>query len=218
VLLFFGSSITFAVGLLAAFIPGLAHVTIHSYFLNVPNPPFGPYISYPSLDFSTHIYTTSLLVSAIGGLIGLFALFGKSKQSYIDVIAIAVASMGLMLPVVSATDTRASFPELIQFDVSWIGSFLVFVSVCLMFLGLAIKKPTVPRVTFLSVPMLLKGYSTKPLLVLTNNLQLSGFRTGVTSPIILLMLSLMVAGYLFMVWGVLRFFYPKSKENNKTVK
>jgi hypothetical protein len=211
VLLFFGSFITLAVGLLAAFIPGLAYVTVHRYFLDVPNPPFGPYVDYPPLDFATHIYTTRLLVSAIGGLIGLFALFGKNKQSYIGVIAIAVASIGLMLPV---TDTRASIPELTQFDVSWIGSFLVLVGVCLMFLGLAIKKPNVPRVTFLSVPLLLAGYSIKPLLVLTNNLQ---FRVGV-SPISLLILSLMVAGHLLLIWGVLMIFYPKNKENNKTVK
>jgi len=184
-------------------------------FLDVPNPPFGPYVSYPSLDFSTHIYTTRLLISAIGGLIGLFALFGKSKQSYIGVVAIAVASMGLMLP---ATDTRATFPEMRLIDVPWIGSFLVLVGVCLMFLGLAIKKLNVPRVTFLSVPLLLAGYSIKPLLVLTNNLSLSGFRAGFTSPISSLMLILMLAGHLLMIWGVLRIFYPKSKENNNTAK
>jgi hypothetical protein len=66
--------------------------------------------------------------------------------------------MGLMLP---ATDTRATFPEMSLIDVPWIGSFLVLVGVCLMFLGLAIKKLNVPRVTFLSVPLLLAGYSIK---------------------------------------------------------
>lgn len=215
VLLFFGSSITLVVGLLAAFIPGIAYVTVHKYFLDVPNPPFGPYVSYPSLDFGTHIYTTRLIVSAVGGLIGLFALFGKSKRSYIGVLAIAVASMGLMLP---AMDTRMTFPEMSLIDVPWTGSFLVLVGVCLMFLGLAIKKPNVPRVTFLSVPLLLAGYSIKPLLVLTNNLQKSGVVAGFTSPISLLMLILMLAGHLIMIWGVLRIFYPKSNENSKPVK
>lgn len=214
-LLLFGSSVTLAVGLLAAFIPGLAYVTLHSYFLDVANPPFEPYISYQTLDFSTHLYTARLLISAVGGLIGLFALFGKNKQSYIWVTAIAVASMGLMLPVM---DTRITFPEMVLVDVPWIGSFLVLVGVCLMFLGLAIKKINVPRVTFLCVPLLLAGYSMKPLLVLTNNLQVSGFRTGFTSPISSLMLSLMLAGHLLMVWGVLRIFYPKNKAHNTTVK
>lgn len=212
--LFLGSSVTLAVGLLAAFVPGLAYVTVHSYFLDVPNPPFGPYVSYPPLDFATHMYTARLLVSAIGGLIGLFALFGKSKRSYIGVVAIAVANVGLILPV---TDTRATFLEIILVDVPWVGSFLVLVGVCLMFLGLTVKKFGVPRVTFLSVPLLLAGYSVRPLLVVTNNLQVSGFSVGFTSPISSLTLVLMVAGYLLMVWGVLRFFYPKNKENNKTV-
>jgi hypothetical protein len=214
--LFLGSSVTLAVGLLAAFVPGLAYVTVHSYFLDMPNPPFGlPYVSYPPLDFATHLYTVRLLVSAVGGLIGLFALFGKSKQSYIGVMAIAIASIGLMLPV---TDTRITFPEMALIDVPWVGSFLVLAGVCLMFLGLAMKRLSVPRVTFLSVPLLLAGYSVKPLLVLTNNLQLSGFKTWSTNPTSLLMLSLIVAGCLLMIWGVLRFFYPKNKENNKTVK
>jgi hypothetical protein len=212
--LFLGSSITLALGLLAAFVPGLAYVTVHSYFLDMPNPPFGlPYISYPPLDFATHMHTASLLVLAVGGLIGLFALFGKSKQSYIGVMAIAVANFGLMLPV---TDTRVTFPEMVLFDVPWVGSFLVLVGVCLMFLGLTMKKLNVPRVTFLSIPLLLTGYSVKPLLVLTNNLQPSGFRTGFTSPVSSTILILMIAGYLFMTWGILRIFYPRNKESTRT--
>ena len=119
-----------------------------------------------------------------------------------------------MLPV---TDTRATIPEMSLIDVPWVGSFLVLAGVCLMFLCLTVKKLSVPRVTFLSVPLLLAGYSVKPLLVLTNNLQLSGFRTWSTNPISLLMLGLMVAGYLLMIWGVLRIFYPKNKANNRTV-
>ena len=133
ILLFFGSSIILVVGLLAAFIPGIAYVTVHGYFLDVPNPPFGPYVSYPPLDFATHIYTVSLLVSATGGLIGLFSLFGKNKRSYIGVFAIAVANVGLMLPV---TDIRATLLEIILVDVPWVGSFLMLAGVCLMFLGL----------------------------------------------------------------------------------
>jgi hypothetical protein len=206
--LFLGSSVTLAVGLLAAFVPGLSYVTLHSYFLDVPNPPFGlPYVSYPPLVFATHMYTARLLVSATGGLIGLFALFGKSKQSYIGVVAIAVANVGLMLPVI---DTRLTFPEMSLIDVPWVGSFLVLSGVCLMFLGLTMHKVSVPRVTFLSVPLLLAGYSVTPLLVLTNNLQLSGFRTWSTNPISLLMLSLMVAGYLLMTWGCFKDLLPKK--------
>ena len=214
-LLFFGSFMTFAVGLLVAFVPGLAYVTVHKFWLDVPNPPYGlPYVSFQPLDFSTHIYTAKYFVSVVGGLIGLFALFGKSKQSYLGVLAIAVANLGLMLPALSRI---TPFMDMIIIDVPWIGSFLVLVGVCLMFLGLTLPKTNVPRVTFLSVPLLLVGYSIPSLLVLTNNLQVSGFTAGFTSPISSLMLFLIVAGYFLMVWGVLRIFYPKNNENNKTV-
>lgn len=203
-LLLFGSSITLAIGLLTAYVPGLAYVTVYRYFLDVSNPPFGlPYVSYPPLDISTHLYTNILLVSATGGLIGLIGLFWKSKQSYIEVAAIGVASIGLMLPV---TNRRLSFPELSIFDVRWIGFFLVLVGICLMFLGLAIKETNVPRVTFLSVPLLLAGYFIRPLLILTNNLQ------GFTNPTSTLMLILMVTGHLLMIWGVLKILLPKIRE------
>jgi hypothetical protein len=203
-LLLFGSAITLAVGLLTAYIPGLAYVTVYKYFLDVPNPPFGlPYVTYPPLDISTHLYTNILLVSATGGLLGLIGLFWKRKQSYIGVAAIGVASIGLMLPV---TNNRISFPELSVFDVRWIGFFIVLVGICLMFLGLAIKETNVPRVTFLSVPLLLAGYSIRPLLVLTNNLQ------GFTSSINMLMLILMVTGYLLMIWGIVKILLPKIRE------
>ena len=214
-LLFFGSFMTFAVGLLVAFVPGLAYVTVHKFWLDVPNPPYGlPYVSFQPLDFSTHIYTAKYFVSVVGGLIGLFALFGKSKQSYLGVLAIAVANLGLMLPALSRI---TPFMDMIIIDVPWIGSFLVLVGFCLMFLGLTLPKTNVPRVTFLSVPLLLVGYSIPSLLVLTNNLQVSGFTAGFNSPISSLMLFLIVAGYFLMVWGVLRIFYPKNNENNKTV-
>ena len=214
-LLFFGSFMTFAVGLLVAFVPGLAYVTVHKFWLDVPNPPYGlPYVSFQPLDFSTHIYTAKYFVSVVGGLIGLFALFGKSKQSYLGVLAIAVANLGLMLPALSRI---TPFMDMIIIDVPWIGSFLVLVGVCLMFLGLTLPKTNVPRVTFLSVPLLLVGYSIPSLLVLTNNLQVSGFTAGFNSPISSLMLFLIVSGYFLMVWGVLRIFYPKNNENNKTV-
>ena len=214
--LFLGSSVTLAVGLLAAFVPSLAYVTVHKFWLDLPNPPYGlPYVVYQPLYFATHIYTARYFVSAVGGLTGLFALFGKSKQSYLGVIAIAVANLGLLLPAFSYRITP--FMDMIIIDVPWIGSFLVLVGVCLMFLGLTLPKTNVPRVTFLSVPLLLVGYSIPSLLVLTNNLQVSGFTAGFTSPISSLMLFLIVAGYFLMVWGVLRIFYPKNNENNKTV-
>ncbi|MFA5365684.1 MAG: hypothetical protein WC325_10940 [Candidatus Bathyarchaeia archaeon] len=215
-LLFSGSSITLIVGLLAAFIPGLAYVTVHSYFVYVPVHPYGlPYVYYPSLDFSTHIYTTRLFISALGGLIGLLAMFGKSKQPLIGAFSIAVASLGLMLP--ATGDMRLTFPEMRLFDVPWIGSFLVVVGVSLMFLGLTTKKPHVLRVTLLSVPLLLVVYSINPLFVLNNYLPWSIFGALSTSPINLLMWVLTLTGHLLMIWGALRGVSPNLGEQAKNV-
>jgi hypothetical protein len=202
--LFFGSSITLVVGLLAAIVPGLAYVTVQTnYFVDrIAHPNGIASIYYQSLDFTTHIYTTRLLISAIGGLIGLLAMFGKSKHPIIGTFAIVVASLGLMLP--ATGDLRITIPEARLFDVPWIGSFLVVVGVSLMFLGLAIKKRNVPRATFLSVPLLLVVYSLYPILVLFDYLPQTVFGALFISPINLLMLVLMVAGHLLMIWGALR--------------
>ena len=207
-LLFCGSSITLVVGLLAAFVPGLAYVTVHSYAMDVPVNPYGlPYVYYLPLDFGTHLYTMRLFVSAIGGLIGLLAMFWKSKEGYIGASAIALASLGFMLP--ATGDMRLTFPEMRLFDVPWAGSFLVLVGICLMFLGLAIKKPNVPRATFLSVPLLLVVYSIRPLFVLSNFLPWIVFGAIMfNNPINWLMWFLMLAGHLMMIWGAIKGLLP----------
>ena len=97
-LLLFGSAITLAVGLLTAYIPGLAYVTVYKYFLDVPNPPFPPYVSYPPLDISTHLYSAKLLVSATGGLIGLMGLFWKKTTNKAAIVgAISSIMVALLL-------------------------------------------------------------------------------------------------------------------------
>ena len=201
-LLFLGSIITLSFGLLAAFVPGLAYVTVQSYFMDTPVSILGlPRVYYPPLELGVHMNTAKLFISAIGGIIGLFSLLeGKAKPSYIGFAAICVANLGLMLP---TRDTRISFPEMRNFDVPWIGFFLVLVGVSIMFLGYAMKKRSVPRITLLSVPLLLVVYSLNPLFVASNYLPWIVFG-ALGSPVQLLTWSLILAGHLLMIWGALK--------------
>ena len=200
--LFFGSFIILTVGLLVAFVPGLAYATVHSYFLDIPNPPFGlPYVQYQSLDFSTHIYTIRFLVSAIGGLIGLFALLGKNRKAYLGVTAIGIAIMGLMFP--ATGDMRISFPEMRLSDAPWIAAFIITVGICLMFIGLTIKKEHVPKASFLSLPLLLAVYSIPPILIMFNYLPWIVFGAVSFNPISLLIWFIPFASFLLMAWGAL---------------
>ena len=201
-LLFCGSCLTLVVGLIAAYNPGVAYVTVHSYHLDASVNPYGlPYVSYPSMDFNTHIFTLKYLVCAVGGLVGLLALFKRNTHSDLGVFAIAVTSVGLMLP--ATGDTRLTFPEMRLFDVAWIGSFLVVMGLSLMFMGLMTEKKVGPRVSILSVPLLLTVYSINPLLVLVNYLPWIVFGASI-SPINVLMLFLMLIGHLVMIWGIFK--------------
>ena len=200
-LLFCGSFITLTVSLLAAFVPGLAYATVHSYFQDVPNPYGLPYVQYQSLDFSAHIYTIRFLVSAIGGLIGLFTLLGKNKKAYIGVVAIGIAIMGLMFP--ATGDMRISFPEMRLSDAPWIAAFIITVGICLMFMGLTIKKGHVPKASFLSLPLLLAVYSIPPILIMFNYLPWIVFGAPTNNPINLLIWFIPFASFLLMAWGAL---------------
>jgi hypothetical protein len=207
-LLFCGSSITLVVGLLAAFIPGLAYVTVISHFVGLPS------VHYLPLSFSAHLLTMRLFVSAISGLIGLLAMFWKNKQSYIGALAITVASLGFMLP--ATGDMRLTNPMTRLFDVPWAGSFLVLVGICLIFLGLTIKKPNVPRATFLSVPLLLVAYSIHPLFVLSNFLPWIVFGAIMfNNPINWLMWFLMLAGHLIMMWAAIKGSLPNRQRKEQ---
>ena len=200
-LLFCGSSITFATSLLAAFVPGLAYATVYSYFMDKPNPYGLPYVQYQSIDFISHLYTGRFLLSAVGGLIGLLALLGKNKKTYLGVVAIATASLGLMLP--AANDMRITIPEARLFDIPWSGALAIAVGICLMFAGLTVKKDHVPKASFLSLPLLMASYSIPPILVLFNYLPWIVFGTAPLDPVNALVWLIPFVSLLLMIGGAL---------------
>jgi hypothetical protein len=199
-LLFAGASIALIAGLLGAFVPGIAYATVYVYFLDGPNPYGLPEVVYESLIFSSHIYTARLVMSAMGGLIGLFALFPK-KKVYIGVGAIAVASFGLMLP--AFNDMRGTISEVRLVDTPWIGGLVIILGICLMFLGLTLKNDRVPKASFLGVPMLLTVSSIQPILVAFNCLPRAVF--GLPTPTLINVISWFVffAAVLLLIWGSL---------------
>ncbi len=201
ILLFSGSSLTVCASLLAAFVPGLAFLSVHSFFIDVPNPPYGlPYVSYQSLNLSTHIYTARFIFAALGGFLGLVAVTWKHKQTLIGAFAIAATGFGLISPAYG--DKRATFPEMLLFDVPWIGTILVLVGLSLMFLGLSIHKSGLPRWSFLGIPILLTAYAIYPSLVSAGFLPWIVFG-NIANPFNMLMLLLMIAAPLLMIWGIL---------------
>jgi hypothetical protein len=185
------------VGLLAAFIPGIAYATVYSYFLDGPNPLGLPEVAYEPVVFSAHTYTVRFVMSAMGGLIGLFALVLKNKKVYLGVGAIAVSSFGLMLP--AFNKMRVTIPEVRLFDVPWIGAVTIIVGICLMFLGLSLKKEHIPKASFLSLPLMLAVYLIQPILIAFNYLP----RVIFGNTFNLLNWFVFLAAILLMIWGLL---------------
>lgn len=209
-LLFFGSITILIFSLLTAVMSGLAFVTVQS---NMLTETYSVY--YQPLAFGVHMNTVKMVISAIGGLAGLFALLEhKNKPAYVGFTAIAVASLGLILP--AASHTVYKIPEVIYFDVPWIGVLLVLVGVSILFIGLALKKPNVPRITLLSVPLLLAVYLIRPLFVLFNFLTLSVFVAHGDVSWWLGVLTL--AGHLLMLVGTIYAIKPSNVERLKTNK
>jgi hypothetical protein len=196
-----GSIIVLTLGLLSAFMPGIAYVTVQSYFMDTQNPYGLPTVNYLPIVFSLHMYTIKFLICAIGGVIGILTLSLKKNTFTVGFIATVFASVGLLLP--GFGDTRITFPEMSLFDVPWIGSLLVLIGTILMFSGLVAQKHRVSLLTFLSVPILLAAYSIPPIFILLDYLPWAYFGSAY-SIASLLIWSLMVVGCTLMLLTILK--------------
>ena len=187
-------------GLLAAFIPGLAYVTVLSDFSRIP---YNFNVRYFALTLDVHMFTLKLAVCAIGGATGLFSVLrSKISAGYVSFAAIAAIALGLELP--AWRDVRTIYiPEIFPFEVPWIGFLLVLVGSLVMFLSLALKNPKVHCLALLSVPLLLISYSTTPIMVLINYFPKIVFGSVFSFGSVLLS-TMGLVGQLLMLWGTFK--------------
>jgi len=205
-LFLFGSGFALVFGLLAAFTPGLAYLTVLTNFFSLP--PETSIRFYP-FAFGVHMFTLKLLLCSIGGAIGLFSLLErKSKQRYSNFTAIGIAALSLTLPAFPPVEERGLL-EMHYFDMPWIGFLLVLAGVSVMFLALTLKNPKVPRIALLSVPLLLISYSAAPTMVLISYFPRIVF-DGMFSDGSILIATLNLIGCLLLVWGAYKAAKPST--------
>ena len=191
-----GSTIALFFGALTAFSPGLAYITRY-YML----PEDSLFFTHPIFEFSVHIFTYKLLISAAGGLIGVLSFFASQKRLYVASAGVMLGAFGLLWPA----------PMTIHEDnVPWIGFLITLAGVLTMFLGLAAGNSRVPRVTFLSVPLLLALNLLGSAVAISNNLQ---FFYILYRNIAFWILQ--VLGYSLIIWGTVKGMTLPRKEQVK---
>jgi len=181
VLMILGGAMALIFGLLTAFIPGLAYVEVWV---------FSPFITTPavvhfSFDFQIHGFTFGLLVSSVGGLLGLTAaLTPVNRRAYLGFMGDFLGILGFFLGILGflfyPPSSYVTIPEFHFFDVPWVGVCLTLAGVSVMFIGSMVKSEGWHRLTLLGIPLLLTSWLTYPLLIAINNrpLLLSIYRSG----------------------------------------
>ena len=175
VFVFLGGFMSVVFGMLSAFIQGLAYVT--AYF-----PPLGmgpPVIGFWDYQFQIHGFTFGMLVSTVGGLLGLVS----SVKRYNELISIGF--VGSFLGVLGFLFFPSEFFISLMtgeyyFNVLWVGPCLTLISVSLMLVGLTSRSKGWHYWTLLGVPLLLIGKLPHPLSILSNNLQFLSISNAVS--------------------------------------
>jgi hypothetical protein len=207
-ILILGSVIAFVSSSLAAFVPSLASITVSASWSNflIPNAP--RYLTYPQYIFGVHELTLKLLVTAIGGLLGMLSFFERrTSVPFLSFSGISLGTIGFLLP----AGATPNFIDVFSVEIPWAGYFIALIGVLMMFLGFALSYPNVPRKALASVPLLLVAYSIAPFLILTNNLPLFIFmHTNITMSTIIGILIL--AGHLVIIWaGISGLRFPEKE-------
>lgn len=207
-ILILGSVIAFVSSSLAAFVPSLAYLTVSASWSNflIPNAPH--YLTYPQYIFGVHELTLKLLVTAIGGLLGMLSFFERGTSvPFLSFSGISIGTIGFLLP----AGATQNLVDVFSVEIPWTGYFIALIGVLLMFLGFALSYPNVPRQALASVPLLLVAYSIAAFLILTNNLPLFVFvQTNITMSTIIGILIL--AGHLVIIWaGISGLRFPEKE-------
>ena len=207
-ILILGSVIAFVSSSLAAFVPSLAYITVSASWSNFLTPDAPHYLTYPQYIFGVHELTLKLLITAIGGLLGVLSFYERrTSVPFLSFAGISLGTIGFLLP----AGTTQNFIDFFSVEIPWTGYFIVLIGVLMMFLGFVLSYPNVPRKALASVPLLLVAYSIAPFLILTNNLPLFVFmQTNITMSTIIGILIL--AGHLVIIWaGISGLRFPEKE-------
>jgi len=160
---------TLVFGLLTAFIPGLAYVEVYITGPTHLGQTY-PYVACFPFEFQIHGFTFGLLVSSVGGILGLTsALRRGNKLVYLAFIGDFLGILGFLF----YPPTRYSIiPEIHFFDVPWVGVCLTLIGISMMTVGCVVKCRGWHRLTVLGIPLLLASWLIYPLLITVNNLPL----------------------------------------------
>ena len=213
-ILILGSFIALVSGLTAAFVPGLAYVTVSAEWANFLLPDAPHYVTYLPLTFGINDLTIKLLVTAIGGFLGVLSVVErKNTVPFLSFAGLSIAAIGFLLP----TGTNSGLTDILSTNVLWTGSLVALVGVLLMFLGFVLRNPNVTRRAIAVVPILLFVYLISPALILTDNLAFFVFLQANIS-MSTIMGILVLAGHLVIIWvGINGLRFPE-KEPSKPPK
>ncbi len=215
-ILFTGSVIALLLGLLSAFVPALAYITVSAEWSNflLSNAPH--FVTIQPLIFSFHDFTIKLLVSAFGGLLGLCSVCCEHRNTvpFLSFAGLSLGTIGFLLPYGSSQFAASDYSS----DVPWVGSLITLVGVLLMFLGFSLRNTQVPKWALFVIPILLIIYLTSPVLIFTGNLQLFIFlQVNISISTIIGILILM--GHLIIVWaGITGLRIPENEQANPSAK
>ena len=119
-------------GLLTAFIPGLAYVSVHDPFESPP------YVEYLPLNLQLHNFTFEMLMSSVGGFLVLGSSIRRSKK--LAFLSFAGDFLGILGFLIYTGDRPGTFIWTgYAFKMPWIGLSLTFLGVLLMFASSIIR-------------------------------------------------------------------------------
>jgi hypothetical protein len=211
VILVAGSFIALFSGLLAAFTPGLAYVTVSAEWANFLLPDAPHYVTYQPLTFSINDLTIKLLVTAIGGFLGVLSVFErKTAVPYLSFAGISMGAIGFLLP----TGANSGLTDVLSVNVPWIGSLIALCGVLLMFIGFVNGNSKVPRLAIVVVPILLFTYLISPVLIFTDNLAFFIYMQANIS-MSTIMGVLVLAGHFIIIWAGINGLRVPEREASK---
>jgi hypothetical protein len=168
-----GAAIVTVFGLLSAFVQGLGFIAQRfDHFIGSDISHFDFSLAFGS-DYNTPIFIWCIF----GGVLGL-AYLVNPERAFLAFSSILVTCIGLLIPLETTGFTNGFFSYI---NVPWIGSYLIFAGLSLMFLSL-LKKPLIHRAGLSVLTIWLILYAIYSIFIITNSLPYI-FSWGILIPV-----------------------------------